>query len=143
MTEITEVQILVMAFNIFLFCSVIPNGKGPVLKTGDESHYRFESYTLRNMNDSQLLNEAVLMASIQNMFLIRFAYNKDRIKETYYPNMSDLEFKMEFERIRRELSKTIIKLSHEQFAKNVDDHFHELALAHQRGEPPFAFMKRG
>ena len=36
-----------MTFNIFLFCSVIPNGKGPVLKTGDESYYRFESYTLR------------------------------------------------------------------------------------------------
>ena len=65
-----------MTFNIFLFCNVIPNGKGPVLKTGDESHYRFESYTLRNMS----VSESVKSEIIEELIIarrVRFAMNVD------------------------------------------------------------------
>ena len=65
-----------MTFNIFLFCSVTPNGKGPVLKTGDESHYRFESYTLRNMS----VSESVKSEIIEELIIarrVRFAMNVD------------------------------------------------------------------
>ena len=61
---------------VYLFCSVIPNGKGPVLKTGDESHYRFESYTLRNMS----VSESVKSEIIEELIIarrVRFAMNVD------------------------------------------------------------------